>query len=65
MRQEVGGTAMTLGRLQFRMAEGGVVSLFTHKKYASSHCEFLDNSGGLTVPYSMNKGRQPSEGPRG
>ena len=56
--EQVGGTAMTLGKTAVPYGGGRVVSLFAHKRYDFLTVEYLDSSGGCHgAIFQLDKGR--------
>ena len=56
--KQVGGTAMTVGKIAAPFGGGRVIGLFAHKKYDILTVEFLDSNGGLHgAIFQFNKGQ--------
>jgi hypothetical protein len=56
--KQVGGTAMTLGKVAVPFGGGRAVSLFAHKKYDTLSLEYVDSNGGVHgAIFQLNKGQ--------
>jgi len=56
--KQVGGTAMTLGKVAAPFGGGRVISLFSHKKYDTLTLEYADSNGAVHgAVFQLNKGQ--------